>query len=118
MNVNEKILGLENETGLHVEQDLYKGKDTEYVVFTYEDERPVLRGDNRVLADEVILQIKLYTPINFNYFELKDKIRDYLESNGFSVTNIRSWLDGIRSELKNSKEVRTTLFMVNYTEER
>lgn len=114
MNLNEKIMGLEEVTGYPVEQDLYEGNADKYITFTYEDERPVMNGDNRPVADVAYLQISFFCPKNFNYFEAKRKIRDYLESQKFKVT-IRTWLEEV---MNGDEKIRRVLFEVNYTENR
>ena len=76
MDLNDKIIKLLETTGLPVEQDEYTGEDKKYIVFTYEDEGPNAWGDNHPIADTAYMQIQLITPKNYNYFHMKEKIRD------------------------------------------
>lgn len=117
MNLNPIIEGLSNQsvTGLPTNQDEYDGQSDKYIVFVYEDERPAEHGDDKVLSDIAYIRITLYTPKNFNYFEVKDKIRNYLEETGFCVTSIESYLaQGIQATSK----IRNTVFETNYTKNR
>ena len=111
MNVNPLIQKLEAVTGLPVAPDVYEGENDKYIVYTYQDERPVQWGDNRVKDDTAWIDVALFTPKNFNYMELKHQIRDYLEGAGFIVSDIRSWLDG-------DDYIRHTSLTAQYTEHR
>lgn len=116
MTLNERIRTLLGEaTGLPVEQDQYDGTSDKYILFIYEDERPVHHGDNEVLIDETDLQIQLFTPKEFDYLELKKVIRNTLEKAGFTVSSIRSFLgDG----LTGTEKTRQTIFSVSWLEGR
>lgn len=111
MNVNPLLQGLTEVTGLPVEPDLYEGEEDKYIVYTYQDERPVQWGDNRPLDDTAWIDVALYTPKRFNYMRLKHQVRDYLENKGFIVSDIRSWLDPDG----NGDYVRHTTFNAQYT---
>ena len=113
MNVNPLIEGLSEATGLDVSPDIYEGEHDKYIVYTYEDERPVNWGDGRVHHNTVWVNVSLYTPKHFNHMALKHKIRDYLESNGFIVSDIRSFLETYANTY-----IRNTSFSVTYTEHR
>ena len=115
MNLNEKIKELLGKTGLDVEQDEYNGNEDKYILFIYEDERPELRANNKVLADTYYLQIQLITPKNFNYMDLKKQIRNLLEEGDFTVYSIVSFLGDIYS---GTEKTRQTVFHVEYTEGR
>lgn len=93
MNLNPKFEDFEKEIGIEVEQDEYTGKQNKYFVFQYEDERAALHGDNRPLEDICYIQLRMYTPKKFNYFELKKKTRDYFETSGFYISSIFSYLE-------------------------
>ncbi len=110
MNVNKKIMILETVTGYPVKQDIYKGPEDKFIVFTYEDERTALAADNEELAGTAYLQVALFTPESFNYFADKKIIRKALKEQGFNIESVQSWLEG-----KNS-EIRHTVFAVNITE--
>lgn len=115
MELNEKLKNLLSETGLPVEQDEYEGREDKYIIFIYEDERPVEHADNKPYADTVYLQIQLITPKNFNYMKLKRKIRNLLEDADFSVTSIRSFLGSV---YVGTEKIRQTVFETEYTEAR
>lgn len=113
MNVNEKIRTLEGVTGYPVRPDVYSGKADKYITFTYEDERGALYADDQELETTAYLQISLYTPENFNYFDDKSKIKKKLKEEGFNVEGIQSWLE---NSLDGTKKTRHTVFIVNITE--
>lgn len=115
MDLNEKIIKLLETTGLPVEQDEYTGEDKKYIVFTYEDEGPNAWGDNHPIADTAYMQIQLITPKNYNYFHMKEKIRDLLEKADFSVTSIRTFLGDV---YVGTEKTRQTIFQVEYTKGR
>ncbi len=115
MNLNEMLHQILSKTGLPVCQDEYSGQHDKYIIFIYEDERPVYHAGNRVIADTVYLQIQLITPKDYNYFPLKNEIRTLLEGAGFSVTSIRSFLG---SAYVGTSKIRQTIFQVEYTEGR
>lgn len=115
MDLNEKLMGMEQETGIPVFPDFAPAQEEKSITFTYEDEKPVLHGNNCPVADTAYLQISLYTPEGFDYMPAKHAIRDYLEGAGFSVTSIQSWLD---QDLTGTKRTRHTVFEANYTEMR
>lgn len=115
MDINAKIMGLgaADVANCPVEQDVYSGKANRYITFTYEDERPDARGDNRVLSDTAYVQISYYVDKTYNYMADKHKIRNYLEAQGFQVTSIRSWMERAETGYPN---IRHILFETNYTE--
>ena len=115
MNLNKILKDIFRETGLPVEQDEYTGKSEKYIIFVYEDERPETHADNEVTSDTAYMQIQMITPKNFNYFDLKKKIRDLLERAGFFVTSIRSFLGDAR---QGTEKIRQTVFEVTYKESR
>ena len=115
MDLNEKLMGMEQATGITVFQDFAPAQEEKSITFTYEDERPVLHGNDRPVADTAYLQISLYTPEGFDYMPAKHAIRDYLEGAGFCVTSIQSWMD---QNLTGTKRTRHTVFEANYTEMR
>ncbi len=115
MNVNEKILGLQDVVNCPVEPDEYSGSKERYITFTYEDERPDVYADDKVITDEAYLQVAYFTPKSYDYMDDKHKIRDYLESQGFKVTTIRSWIE---DALTGYQKIRHTVFEIYYTETR
>lgn len=115
MNVNEKIQKLKDVVDCDVEPDIYSGSKDRYITYTYEDERPALRGNNRTLADTAYLQISYFVPKEYDYIRDKHKIRDYLEKEGFLVTSIRGWVEDAHTGYQ---KIRHITFEVNYTEQR
>ncbi len=115
MNLNKLLKDLLGVTGLPVEQDEYTGKNDKYIIFVYEDEHPETHADNVITADTVYIQVQMITPKNFNYFDLKKKIRNLLEGADFSVTSIRSFLGDVAS---GTEKTRQTIFQTEYTQGR
>lgn len=115
MNLNKLLKSLLDETGLPVEQDEYTEKGDKYIIFVYEDEHPEDHADNAVTADTVYIQVQLITPKDFNYFDLKKKIRNLLEGADFSVTSIRSFLGDVAN---GTEKTRQTIFHTEYTQGR
>lgn len=116
MNVNKEIIDmLGNATGLPVAQDEYEGKSDKYIIFVYADETPDNYADNQPNCDTVYLQIQLITPKQFNYMNLKHIIRDTLEANNWTVTNISSFLG---DAFQGTEKIRQTIFETNITRSR
>ena len=113
MNISKELKQVLRQTGFPVEQDEYTGKDTKYIIFTYEDEIPVLSGDDLPVADTAYIQVQLITPKNYSYEPKKKEIRDLLEGNGFIVANTRSFLG---SGFEGAEKVRQTVFSVTFTQ--
>ena len=82
------------------------------ITFTYEDERGVEFGDDKVLADTAYMQINFFTPKKFDYMALKEVIKTYLEEVGI-VTSTTSRVYEI-----NNEKIRQTTFTVEITKER
>lgn len=89
MNVDSKIMELETATGLEVAHGAYAGKADKYIVFTAEDERPSLYGDDDYLSEEGVYQIQLVCPFSFNYHQMKQLIVKTMKDNGFTFQNFR-----------------------------
>ncbi len=107
MDLSEKLLKLETVIGIPVYQDFCTDENADkYITYIYQDERPVLCGNNRVLADKCDIYVNLYTPPEFDYFAIKNKIRDYLEENEFVITSIASRVE----DYKTVKRIRRTTF--------
>ena len=87
-DVNKLIMGLEKETGLPVEIELYTGNKTSFIVYSWITKSPDYFGDDKPLFDTNKVNVVLYTPRKFNASALITQIRDYLESRGFTVTDI------------------------------
>ena len=115
MDINQKITELSGIVDCPVSQDIYEGEKNRYITFSYEDERPVMYGDNKPKEDIAYLQISYYVPVTYSYMKDKHKIRDFLENSGFKVTSIRCWTE---DALTGYQKVRHLLFEVNYTENR
>lgn len=116
MDINGEIQVLESITGLPVSPDIYTGDDDKYIVYTYEDERPSLWGDDEPQEDQVIVRVSLFTPPKFNYMALKHQIRDYLEALG--IVEIGSWLETFTAKNNLELTIRHTAFSVTIAKER
>lgn len=107
MDLTEKLMKIEDITDIPVYQDFCTDEKAEkYITYIYQDERPVLCGNNSVLADKCDIYVNLYTPPEFDYFAIKDKIRGYLEENEFVITSITSRVENY----KPAKRIRRTTF--------
>lgn len=115
MNLNNMIEKIASQHGLECEEDEYCGKAEKYMVYTYEDEKPALYGDNQVLADTAYIQIQIVCPKNYNYHSLKKKVRNALEQVGFSITTIKNFLG---NDIYGTKKMRQIVFQTEYTEGR
>lgn len=93
MNVNGIMLGLEAVTGLEVEEDLYEGKNEEHITFTYADEHYDEFGDNKPIAEQCDMQIKVVLLKDTDYFDLKENIKLYLLQNEAFEINAQSYMD-------------------------
>lgn len=106
MDLTDILMRLADITGILVYQDICADEDAEkYITIVYQDERPVLCGSNRVLADQCDIYVSLYTPPQYDYFKIKKQIRDYLEQNEFTVSSISS---GLEDDISGDKIRRTT----------
>lgn len=117
MDVNKEIQKLGTLTGLPVSPDIYSGNEEKYIVYTYADERPVFWGDDETIADQVTIQVNMYTPPKFNYMDLKHMIRDYLETLG-EINEISSWIETFTVKNNLEQTIRHTTFSVIITKER
>lgn len=87
MNINGIMLGLEPITDLTVEEGDYVGKNAEYIVFNYADERFIEYGNDLPVIAQANMQIKVVLDIKRNYFKLKNDIMHYLlENSAFNLT--------------------------------
>lgn len=112
MDMTEYFLNLQSEIGYPIELDAYEGKNDIYMVYNYEDEKTALYGDNRPLVDTVYMQLKLYTPKNYDYLQDKKRIRDKLIDSGFIITGIRTILEDVVD--KKGQKIRCTVFTIEY----
>ncbi|MBQ0112680.1 MAG: hypothetical protein KBT03_06090 [Bacteroidales bacterium] len=93
MNVNGIMLELENVTGLSVEEDYSEEHTEEWITFTYASEYYDEFGDNRPIAEVCDIQIKVTLLKNTDYFELKEKIKDYLLQNEAYDIQCQTYMD-------------------------
>lgn len=114
MNLNPIFKEFEKDVGIPVEQDIYEKKEDKYFVFLYEDESPSLYGDNKPLEDTCYMQLKMYTPEKYDYFELKKNTRNYFEDKGFIVSSIFSFVE--TNVTINGEKKRCTVFSLEYTD--
>lgn len=119
MNINSIMLGLEDVTGLEVEEDSYTGTDLEYITFNYADERGELFGDDTELLEtaNMILNVCLtkYRKGHYetNYQTLKKDIKDYLKENdAYDITS-----NVFTEKLSDGDEVRHLVIECKFTKE-
>ena len=111
MDLTDILMKLAEVTGIPVYQDICTDEDADrYITYIYQDERPALCGDNRVLADQCDIYVNLYTPPGFDYFKAKKEIRDYLENNDFAISSIGTGLEDDPS----GQKIRRTTFDCRY----
>lgn len=116
MNANPLLMELKTVMGYPVEPDIYTGRENKYIVFTYEDERSALDGDNEEEYTVATIQVTLYTPATYNYMADKHKLKKALKSLGFNIEYCSSWVEGVEN---GTDYMRHTVFVVNkvdYTE--
>lgn len=117
MNVNDFILGLEPLTGLKVQPDLHTGGEENYITFTYASEVPEICADDAPEADTAVLYVSLYTEQTYNYMELKETIKNYLESRDECVvTDVFTGLEDYKTNANTVKYKRHTTFVVEITQ--
>ena len=112
INIFEKLLPVELATGIRIHEDFCEELSKKYIVFTVEGEQPVLNGDDRVIADTIYITLQLIVPKTLDYVEMKYKIRDILEENEFSVTDIHSYSS---DEVNGTDKIRRIIFEANIT---
>lgn len=113
MDLTDMLMRLADAAGIPVYQDICTDEDADkYITIVYQDERPALCGNNKVLADQCDIYVSLYTPTDFDYFGAKKKIRDYLEKNEFVINSIGSALEDDPRGCK----IRRTTFDCRFTE--
>ncbi len=117
MNVNDMLMGLEAVTGLKVQPDLHTGNDENYITFTYASEVPAQSADDEPEADTANIYVNLYTEQTYNYFQLKESIKNYLESFDESiVTNVFTQLEDYKTNANTVKYKRHTTFELEITQ--
>lgn len=88
MNVNKLIIDALSSLEYPVVPTVYTGKEPIYITFNYVDDRGEVFADNKPLIDIAYMQIHLFAPGNFNYMNLKKKIRAKLLNAGFTYPQI------------------------------
>ncbi len=117
MNINEQMLGLEAVTGLKVQPDLHTGSEENYITFTYASEVPDQCADDAPEADTAIIYVNLYTEQNYNYMQLKENIKYYLESlEECVVRNVFTNLEDYKTNANTVKYKRHTTFEIEITQ--
>lgn len=113
MNLNPKLLKLEEVTSYPVVPDLYRGDSDKYIVFTYANEKGELYADDAEQFTTVRMYVSLYAPEAHNYMTDKKRIKDALVAEGFQIEDISSYLDD--SAMGGSEFIRRVLFTINFT---
>lgn len=91
MSVSERLKSILGILKMPVKQDIYRGREEEYIVFNVPDERPALSGDDLSLVDEATVQVHYYTKNNPN--PTKKKIRRLLRLGGFVITSTNQFYE-------------------------
>lgn len=115
MNVSPLLLQLKDVTGFPVVPDVYDGPEDKWITFSYEDERSALDGDNYMIYERATIQVSLFTPVNYNYFSDKKKIKKALIDMGFCIEYMKSWVSTYYEQ--GTSKCRQTVFVCNYTAE-
>ncbi len=113
MGIRERVMVLGKALGYPVEQDEYEGIGERYIVYTYEDERGSLWGDDREVAVTTWVQVSLFIPKTDDYDADKRKMKRILEAEGFQVESVQVWVEHL-----SGRKVRRITFSVNITEAR
>ena len=110
MDLTELLMLLKSVTGMEVYQDICTDEEADmYITYIYQDERPVLCADNEVQADRCDIYVNLYTPLGYDYFATKKKIKEFLEGNEFIITSVSTGI-----EVFEEKKIRRTTFDCGY----
>jgi hypothetical protein len=115
MNLNREMIALGAVLDCPVAQDVFIEKnDTDrtyrFVVFTCEDERPELAGDNIVLMERTRIQLSYYVPLSYNYMTDKEKIKAYLRNLDYYIESLTVFVDD--EDVKESTQLRRLLFEI------
>lgn len=110
MNLNPELLALKDIIKCPVKQDVYKGKEQRFAVFTYENEEPELAADNDVVIEKATIQLSYYVPENYNYFSDKAAIKSYLRGLDYYIESIQVFMD--EEDLKDTIQLRRLLFYI------
>lgn len=86
MSINKIIKAALASFSLPVEANVFIGKQTEYIVFNFEDQRPIIRADDTDLVDEVSVAVHYF--IKGKPLISKSAIRKALCEAGFTIINI------------------------------
>lgn len=114
MNVNKTMLKLEEITSLPVEEDEYEGTAQEYIIFNYADESSIEFGNDIPLINEADMTVKAVLNKSTNYFQIKDKIWEYLISCEAYDINFMTYLESITG----NKKKRNLIFDFKLMKER
>lgn len=110
MNLNKELLALSQVLNCPVEQDIYKGKENRFAVFTYENEEPELCADNDVVIEKASIQLSYYVPEIYNYFSDKAAIKQYFRGLDYYIESTQTFMDD--EDIKNSIQLRRLLFYI------
>jgi len=110
MNLNKELLALSQVLDCPVKQDIYKGKENRFAVFTYENEEPELCADNDVVIEKASIQLSYYVPETYNYFSDKAAIKQYLRGLDYYIESIQTFMDD--EDIKDSIQLRRLLFYI------
>lgn len=115
MNVDEKVMKLEEATGYPVAPGIYKGSSDKYIIFTTEDERPDLYADDDAQTEEAVIQVQFICPYDFDYHDVKKIIKRTMKKQGFTVESFREIIN--TNPATGAKEGRSLVFSFNIIKE-
>lgn len=93
MTINELVIDTLKPFNLPIEQDLYDEEEVPYIIWNIADDRGDFSAENMVLTDVISIQVSLFVPIDFNYLDLKKRIRQALKASGFSYPQINMFVE-------------------------
>jgi hypothetical protein len=119
MNINGIMLGLEDVTGLEVEEDSYTGKADEYIVFNYADVRGSVFGDDEELLEtaSMIINVNLIKckrgAEETNYHAIRRAIKSYLQKHDAYDISYSVYSE----KTSDQDEIRHLVFECKFTKE-
>lgn len=92
-SINAIIIKTLSFLNIPIEQDLYEGEESKYIVWTIADERGGSYADDIPEVDIISIQISMYLPCSENYIHEKKQIKEALYKRGFTYPKVRSFYE-------------------------
>lgn len=83
VTIKAKLAELREEFGIPVEEDKYNGKASEWIVYNYSDDRPVVYADDVDIIEQITIQVHLFCKTNA--ITKKKKLRKSLREKEFLI---------------------------------